>query len=248
MFNLKDKTAIVTGGSRGIGRAIALTLAKLEAKVVVNYTSNTKAAKETAELITKTGGIALPMAADVSDASKSKELINNTKEQFGTVDILINCAGITRDGLLLRMKEEDWDSVIRTNLTGVFNCTKAAARIMIKQRWGRIVNISSIVGISGNAGQTNYCASKAGVIGFTKAAAKEFGSRGITVNAIAPGFIQTDMTDKLPPELKENMLQAVPLKRVGTPEDVAWLTAFLSSELASYITGQTIAVDGGIVM
>ncbi len=248
MFKLEGKTAVVTGGSRGIGRAITITLAKLGAKVVVNYTSNAKAAEETANLINESGGIAVSIAADVADAVKTKGLIKAAVERFGTLDILVNCAGITRDGLLIRMKEEDWDSVISTNLKGVFNCTKAAARVMIKQRWGRIVNISSVVGISGNAGQTNYCASKAGIIGFTKAAAKELGSRGVTVNAIAPGFIQTDMTDKLPRDLRENMLRAIALKRAGTPEDVAWLAAFLSSDLASYITGEIIAVDGGIVM
>lgn len=249
MFHLDKKIAVVTGGSRGIGRATALILAQLGARVVVNYTRNSEAAEETVEMITDAGGIAVSVAANVAGAAEAKELIEGTAKRFGgSVNILINCAGITKDGLLIRMKDDDWDDVLRTNLTGVFNCTRAASRFMIKQRWGRIVNISSVAGIYGNAGQANYCASKAGVIGFTKAVAKELGGRGITVNAIAPGFIQTDMTEDLPQKLKEDMLEAVVLKRAGTPMDVAWLAAFLSSDLASYITGQTISVDGGIVM
>lgn len=248
MLELSGKAAVVTGGSRGIGRAIAVTLAGLGAKVAVNYTSNSKAAQETVEQITGSGGSAAAIAADVTDAGQAKALIETAKKRLGSVDILVNCAGITRDGLLVRMKDEDWDEVLQTNLTGVFNCTRAAASVMMKKRWGRIVNISSIVGLYGNAGQANYCASKAGVIGFTKAVAKELGSRGITVNAIAPGFIQTDMTMKLSEGLREEMTKRVVLGRPGTPEDVAWLAAFLSSDLASYITGQIIGVDGGIVM
>lgn len=248
MLKLNGKIAVVTGGSRGIGRAIAVTLAGLGASVAVNYTSNSKAAEETVAKITGSGGNALSIAADVTDADMAKELIEAAGKRFGTVDILVNCAGITRDGLLLRMKDEDWDKVIRTNLTGVFNCTRAASRVMIKQRWGRIVNISSVVGIYGNAGQANYCASKAGVIGFTKAVAKELGSRSITVNAIAPGYIKTDMTMKLSVDQREEMTKRVVLGRPGTPEDVAWLVAFLCSNLAPYITGQIIGVDGGIVM
>jgi 3-oxoacyl-[acyl-carrier protein] reductase len=248
MLQLKGKTAVVTGGSRGIGKAIAITLAKLGAGVAVNYARSSKAAEETVQEIKALGGEAVSFAADVSDAGQAAELIERSAAHFGSVDMLINSAGITRDGLLLRLKDEDWQQVIDTNLTGVFNCTRAVSRIMIKQRWGRIVSISSVVGIYGNAGQANYCASKAGVIGFTKAVAKELGSRGITVNAIAPGYIQTDMTEKLPENVREEMTKRVLLGRPGTPEDVAYLAAFLCSDLASYITGQIIGVDGGIVM
>ncbi len=248
MLQLKGKSAVVTGGSRGIGRSIAINLARLGASVAVNYTSNSAAAEETVKEITGSGGKAIAIAANVAQAQQANTLIESAAEQFGTVHILVNSAGITRDGLLMRMKDEEWQQVIQTNLTGVFNCTRAVSRIMLKQRWGRIVNISSIVGIKGNAGQANYCASKAGVIGFTKAAAKELGSRGITVNAIAPGYIQTDMTGKLPQSARDEMLSRVLLGRPGRPEDVAWLAAFLSSDLSSYITGQIISVDGGIVM
>jgi 3-oxoacyl-[acyl-carrier protein] reductase len=248
MLQLNGKTAVVTGGSRGIGSSIAKTLAQLGANVAVNYASNSDAAQEIVREITGLGGNATAIGADVADAGAANALIQNAAKHFGTVDILVNSAGITRDGLLMRMKDEDWQRVIQTNLTGVFNCTRAVARIMARQKWGRIVNISSVVGIKGNAGQANYCASKAGVIGLTKSVAKELGSRGITVNAIAPGYIQTDMTGKLPENIKEEMLKRVVLGRPGTPEDVAWLAAFLSSDLSSYITGQIISVDGGIVM
>jgi 3-oxoacyl-[acyl-carrier protein] reductase len=248
MFELGGKTAIVTGGSRGIGRSVALCFAKLGANVAVNYAKNSEAAEEVVREIKALGVDAAAYAADVAVSEAANSLVESTIKRFKTVDILVNSAGINRDALLLRMKDEDWQRVIGTNLSGVFNCTRAAARIMVKQRHGRIINISSVVGIRGNAGQANYSASKAGVIGFTKAVSKELGRRGITVNAIAPGYIETDMTDKLPKNVKEEMLKRVVLGRPGTPEDVAWLAAFLCSDPASYITGQIIGVDGGIVM
>jgi len=248
MFELDGKAAIVTGGSRGIGRSVALCLAKLGANVAVNYVKNSEAAEEVVREIKALGADAAAYAADVAVPEAADNLVESTIERFKRVDILVNSAGINRDALLLRMKDEDWQRVIGTNLSGVFNCTRAAARIMVKQRHGRIINISSVVGIRGNAGQANYSASKAGVIGFTKAVSKELGRRGITVNAIAPGYIETDMTGKLPQNVKEEMLKRVVLGRPGTPEDVAWLAAFLCSDPASYITGQIIGVDGGIVM
>ena len=248
MFELGGKTAIVTGGSRGIGRSVALCFAKLGANVAVNYAKNSEAAEEVVREIKALGVDAAAYAADVAVSEAANSLVESTIKRFKRVDILVNSAGINRDALLLRMKDEDWQRVIGTNLSGVFNCTRAAARIMVKQRHGRIINISSVVGIRGNAGQANYSASKAGVIGFTKAVSKELGRRGITVNAIAPGYIETDMTDKLPKNVKEEMLKRVVLGRPGTPEDVAWLAAFLCSDPASYITGQIIGVDGGIVM
>ena len=245
---LKGKTAVVTGAARGIWRAIALKLASLGANVVVNYRSSSKEAEDLAKEIEAVGGVSLTVQADVSSFDDAGKLIKEATEKFGSLDILVNNAGITRDALLLRMKESDFDSVINTNLKGAFNCIKHASAVMLKQKSGKIVNISSVIGLIGNAGQLNYAAAKAGVIGITKSAAKELASRGITVNAVAPGYIQTDMTDVLPEKVKEGILQNVPLKRIGNPEDVANLTAFLVSSSADYITGQVINVDGGMVM
>ena len=245
---LKGKTAVVTGAARGIGRAIALKLASLGANVVINYRSSSKEAEDLAKEIEAVGGKALTVQADVSSFEDAGRLIKEATDKFGSLDILVNNAGITRDALLLRMKESDFDSVINTNLKGAFNCIKHASAVMLKQKSGKIVNISSVIGLIGNAGQLNYAAAKAGVIGMTKSAAKELASRGITVNAIAPGYIETDMTEVLPEKVKEGILQNVPLKRIGKPEDVANLTAFLVSSSADYITGQVINVDGGMVM
>ncbi len=248
MRALQGKVAIVTGASRGLGRAIAIKLASLGAKVVVNYRSNTSAAEEVLSLIREVGGEAIPVQADVSIFDDAQRLVKSTLEHFGRLDILVNNAGTTRDGLLVRMSEEDWDIVIDTNLKGAFNCTKAAQRRMLKQRYGRIVNITSVAGLAGNAGQTNYVAAKAGLIGFTKALAKEVGSRNITVNAVAPGYIPTDLSASLPPDLIAKGLDMTPLGHPGTPEDIANAVAFLVSDDASYITGQVLSVDGGLAM
>ena len=245
---LDGKTALVTGASRGIGRAIALRLAAEGASVAINYAGNTAKAEETKAAIEAAGGKAALFQADVSDSAQVEQMVAAVTEAFGTIDILVNNAGITRDGLLMRMKEEDWDAVLTTNLKGVFNCTKAVLRTMMKQKSGRIVNMASVVGEMGNAGQANYAAAKAGVIGFTKATAKEVASRGITVNAVAPGFIATDMTKVLDETVQNQMLMAIPLGRQGQPEDVANAVSFLASEEAAYITGQVLNVDGGMVM
>ncbi|MDR7865403.1 MAG: 3-oxoacyl-[acyl-carrier-protein] reductase [Sporomusaceae bacterium] len=245
---LDGKVAIVTGASRGIGRATALRLAQEGAKVVVNYAGNLAAAEKTVDDIKQAGGDAILFQADVADPQAAGELVKAATAAFGRIDILVNNAGITRDNLLVFMKEDDWDAVMNTNLKGVFNCTKAVAKTMIKQRAGRIINLTSVVGIMGNAGQTNYAAAKAGVIGFTKSAAKELAARGITVNAVAPGYITTDMSAAIPEQAKADLAQKIPLSRLGKPEDVADAVLFLASEAANYITGQTINVDGGMVM
>lgn len=245
---LGGKVAVITGASRGIGRAIAVEFAKHGAKVVINYAGNKAAAEQVLDVIKSNGGEAILFQADVAKAEAADELIKATVEAFGRVDVLVNNAGITRDNLLMRMKEEDWDAVLTTNLKGVFNCTKAVSRIMMKQKAGKIINMASVIGITGNAGQSNYAAAKAGVIGFTKSMAKELGSRGITVNAIAPGFIATDMTAVLSDQVKKELADQIPLTRLGTPEDIAAATLFLASDAANYITGQTLNVDGGMVM
>ena len=247
-FSLEGKVALVTGASRGIGRAIALALAAEGADVAVNYAGSEAAAKEVAAEIEAMGRKAFVIQADIASTEASTAMIDAVVKEFGRIDVLVNNAGITRDGLLMRMKEEDWDAVITTNLKGVFNCTKAAIKYMMKQKSGNIVNISSIVGVMGNAGQANYCAAKAGVIGFTKATAKEVAARGIRVNAIAPGFIKTDMTSVLPEKVVEAMLAGIPLNRLGETEDIAKAVLFLASSDANYITGQTLHVDGGMVM
>ena len=246
--NLTGKVALVTGASRGIGRAIALKLSDAGANVAINFAGNVEKAEEVKAEIESRGGAAMLVQGKVDNFEVVTEIVKKVVENWGTVDILVNNAGITRDDLLLKMSESEFDEVIATNLKGVFNCTKAVTKIMMKQRSGKIVNMTSVVGLIGNAGQANYAASKAGVIGFTKSAAKELAARGITVNAIAPGFIATDMTDKLPDKIKEESLKQIPLGKYGTPEDVANLAAFLVSEQAAYITGQVINVDGGMVM
>ncbi len=245
-MDLKNKIAIVTGASRGIGLVIAQTLAKRGANVVCASTK-----QETCDAVAKqlrdTYGIdAIGIQVDVSDFESAQHLVKKTVEHFGTVHICVNNAGITRDNLLLRMKPDEWHSVIDTNLSSIFNVTKAVVRPMLKNRGGRIINISSVVGIIGNAGQANYAAAKAGMLGFTKSIAKEFGGKGITCNAVAPGFIDTDMVESLPEEYIENIIKDVPLKRLGKSEEIANLIAFLASDLSSYITGEVIAVDGGI--
>lgn len=245
---LKDKVAVVTGGTRGIGRAIAIKLADEGANIVINYRSSDKEAEELKTILEEKGAKVLTVKCDISNFEDSKNLLDKCKEEFGKIDILVNNAGITKDTLIMRMKEEDFDNVIDVNLKGTFNCAKHASAIMLKQKFGKIINMTSVVGIAGNAGQVNYAASKAGVIGLTKSLAKELGSRGITVNAVAPGFINTDMTASLSEKVKEEASKNIPLKKLGNPEDVANLVGFLASDAANYITGQVINVDGGMVM
>ena len=245
---LDGRHALVTGASRGIGRAVALAFAAEGASVALNFAGNVAAAEAVRAEIESAGGKAILVPADVSDENAVEDMVKTVTEAFGSIDILVNNAGITRDGLLLRMKEEDWDAVLNTNLKGVFLCTKAVSKFMMKKRYGRIVNMASVVGVTGNASQANYAAAKAGVIGFTKAMAKELASRGITVNAIAPGFVRSDMTDVLPDKVKEAMLAEIPLGRAGEPADVAKAALFLASDQAAYITGQVLKVDGGMVM
>lgn len=247
-MKLDGKIALVTGASRGIGREIALEMAREGANVAINYAGSEAKALEVAEEIKALGREAITIQADVSSSESVESMVKQTIEAFGRLDILVNNAGITKDNLMMRMKEADWDDVININLKGVFLCTKAVTRQMMKQRSGRIINISSIVGVSGNAGQANYVAAKSGVIGLTKTTAKELASRGITVNAIAPGFITTDMTDKLNDETKSEMLKQIPLARLGEPIDIAKTALFLASEDSRYMTGQTLHVDGGMVM
>ncbi len=247
-MKLDGKIALVTGASRGIGREIALEMAREGANVAINYAGSEAKALEVAEEIKALGRESITIQADVSSSESVESMVKQTIEAFGRLDILVNNAGITKDNLMMRMKEADWDDVININLKGVFLCTKAVTRQMMKQRSGRIINISSIVGVSGNAGQANYVAAKSGVIGLTKTTAKELASRGITVNTIAPGFITTDMTDKLNDETKSEMLKQIPLARLGEPIDIAKTALFLASEDSRYMTGQTLHVDGGMVM
>ncbi|MCI8515405.1 MAG: 3-oxoacyl-[acyl-carrier-protein] reductase [Hungatella sp.] len=245
---LTGKVAVVTGASRGIGRMIAKVLAGEGAQVIVNYNGSQERAEETVRAIVEAGGKAEAVRCDVSDFEKSGEMMDYVIKTYGHVDILVNNAGITRDGLLMRMSEEDFDAVVRTNMKGAFNCMRHVARQMIRQKSGRIINISSVSGVLGNGGQVNYAASKAGIIGMTKSAARELASRGITVNAIAPGFINTEMTEVLSDAVKEGAAAQIPMKVFGETEDVAWAAVYLASDRARYITGQVLCVDGGMAM
>ena len=247
-MSFEGRTAIVTGGSRGIGRAVCLELARGGANVVLCCAGNEAAARETAKSVEELGAKALALRCDVSDAARVDALVKAAVDAFGRVDILVNNAGITRDNLLMRMSEADFDAVIAANLKGAFLCMKAVSRLMLKQRYGRIVNLSSVVGLRGNAGQVNYAASKAGIVGMTKSLAKELASRGVTVNAVAPGFIETDMTAALTEQARAAALGSVPMGRLGAAEDVARAVAFLAGDGAAYVTGQVLAVDGGMAM
>ena len=245
---LKGKCAVITGASRGIGKCIATKFAKEGANVVINYRNNEEEALKVKQELEDLGSQVLVVKADVSELEQAENLIKEAKKEFGRVDILVNNAGITKDNLIIRMKEEDFDSVIKTNLKGAFNCLKAVTPIMLKQKYGKIENMASVVGVVGNPGQVNYCASKAGLIGMTKSLAKEIGSRNITVNAIAPGFIDTDMTKILSDDQKKKILSQIPLNKFGNVEDIANVALFLGSENSNYITGQVIHVDGGMAM
>lgn len=247
-MNLTGKVALVTGASRGIGQATAIELAKAGADVVVNFIGNEAVAQETVDAIVALGRKAIKIKADVGNAEDVQAMVDEAVATFGHIDILVNNAGITRDGLLIRMKDSDWDDVLNINLKGVYLVTKAVAKLMVKQRAGRIINMTSVSGVTGNVGQANYAAAKAGVIGFTKTCAKELAARGITVNAVAPGFIETAMTDVLPEKIKEGIAATVPFGRMGQPEEIASVVTFLASDFASYITGQVLNVDGGMVM
>lgn len=247
-MTLNGKIVLVTGGSRGIGRAICLKLAVQGATVGINYVANPIAAEETLRLIKEQGGKGFTVRFDVADANAAQEQIKTIVDTYGQIDILVNNAGITRDGLMARMKEDDWDSVLDTNLKGAFFCSKAVMRTMMKKRWGRIINVSSVVGFVGNAGQVNYGAAKAGLVGLTKSMARELAGRNITVNCVAPGYIVTDMTDGLPADVQEALKAQIPLGTLGTPEDVAAAVAFLASSDGNYITGQTLHVNGGMYM
>lgn len=247
-MELKGQTAIITGAGRGIGKVIAVKLAMMGANVVINDIPTSIEADTTVDEIISNGGSAIAIKGDVRNQEDVNTLVNEAIEKFGSVDILINNAGITRDTLLMKMTEKDWDDVLDINLKGSFNCIKAVTRIMMKQRSGKIVNVASVVGVMGNAGQANYSASKAGLIGLTKSVAKELAPRNINCNAIAPGFIKSDMTDKLSENVKEQYLNNIPLKRFGTPDDVAEVVAFLASDKSKYITGQVLHIDGGLVM
>lgn len=248
MMDFSGKTAIVTGASRGIGSAVAVKLAQAGAKVVLVYTSESDALKETIGKIEEAGAEYICRKCDVSDAAAVKKMVDSLVKEVGSIEILVNNAGITKDGLLMRMKEEDFDRVIDVNLKGVFNMTKCVTKYMMKKRYGKVINMASVVGITGNAGQANYSASKAGVIGFTKSVARELASRNINVNAIAPGFIETDMTAVLPEDIKTGMLSGIPKAKFGKPEDVADAVMFLAGDMSDYITGQVLNVDGGMVM
>lgn len=247
-MDFKGRTALVTGGSRGLGRAVCLELARGGANVAFCYAGNEAAARETVRDVEALGAKALSLRCDVSDAAQVDALVKSAVEAFGRIDILVNNAGVTRDNLIMRMSEEDFDAVIAANLKGAFLCMKAVSRHMLKQRYGRIVNLSSVVALRGNAGQVNYAASKAGIIGMTKSLAKELASRGVTVNAVAPGFIETDMTAALPEDARAAAQGSIPMGRLGAPEDVAKAVGFLASDEAAYITGQVLAVDGGMSM